>query len=318
MPIARPDGDALAPLETAIDDVLGLGGVVEVGAAVAVVARADHGSHTFALVEIDEVSLFLAALARRDGASAMRAMAVRMDETEASSSDEVRAERMSALLSTTGLPEAPIAASAYAGPEHTLEWRVVDLRRSRAVGGAERVTLVGQATIVNGLMSPKVVSSDCTARTELRLRDVDRDGELEVTAIVAGVATDVEDGATERECVVRAAILGAEGLAPQLELERERRTGREDVWTELHDDVVRTWRFTDADGDGHPDVRVTEVATGSTYDAPDDCDPDEPPTPAHRERSRSRTTWLCPWSAERDAWACPPDARLESRRSPRE
>jgi hypothetical protein len=195
-------------------------------------------------------------------------------------------------------------------PLTTYTWKLLDLLRARDATGGETFSLHASLTLVEDFAAPEDAESDCTVPTQLRARDVDRDGELELTAIVAAVIRDYDDEHTERECVVHAVIAGADDLAVAFRVEREHRSMRSDGWSDSHDHTTRTWRFEDVDQDGHPDIQLVRVTDSALHEFSCSCDFDAPPSPEHHERNHGRLAWTCPYSAALDSWVCPPDASL--------
>lgn len=202
----------------------------------------------------------------------------------------------------------------------TYTWKLLKLERRTDAAGVETFARLASLTVAEDLLVPDQGETGCEVETELRARDVDADGETELTAIVVGLGIDYDQEHTERECLVRATIAGADDLGLAFAVERERHYVRTDAWTETDHHVTRSWRFSDENHDGHADLVVAQTRNDVDLERPDGCDPDEPPTPERRERTQNRTTWTCPYDVATDRWICPPEATLETpppaRRSP--
>jgi hypothetical protein len=142
---------------------------------------------------------------------------------------------------------------------------------------------------------------ECAVTSELRARDVDGDGETEVTAIAAFVPV-----TGEAECGALAHLVGVSDWNVQIALSREYAVERFSAGVEEYERRDARWRLEDADSDGHADLRVIE-SWRHYYDAMgDDVGGGEIVEASHGEGQDRRET-LCPYDATLDAWRCPVD-----------
>jgi len=142
---------------------------------------------------------------------------------------------------------------------------------------------------------------ECGVTSELRARDVDGDGEVEVTVIAAFAPV-----AGEAVCGALAHLVGVSDWNVQVALSREYAVERFSAGVEEYERRDARWRLEDADSDGHADLRVIE-SWRHYYDAMgDDVGGGETVEASHGEGQDRRET-LCPYDPTLDAWRCPID-----------
>jgi hypothetical protein len=149
----------------------------------------------------------------------------------------------------------------------------------------------------------------CSVETELRARDIDGDGEIELTAIVAFVTpTRMQwgGGGQPEECGAVAFIAGAD-LAIQAAFTREYRFVGYAASSETRAGTQATWRVRDVNGDGHADLHVTESWNFHDYFMGDYIGDGET-MDAQRTRDSDRREVDCPWIEAEDVWRCPDPA----------
>ncbi|MBZ0121047.1 MAG: hypothetical protein K8H88_28895, partial [Sandaracinaceae bacterium] len=142
---------------------------------------------------------------------------------------------------------------------------------------------------------------DCVVESELRARDLDGDGEVEIT-VLASYYRPVEE--LETECGTAAFLVGGDDLATQARFSREYHyysTGAGGDTGEVRDTA---WQVRDLDGDSHADLQVTETWRYRDDFAGDDIGDGET-APAERSRRADRRVLVCPWIAGEDVWRCP-------------
>ena len=141
----------------------------------------------------------------------------------------------------------------------------------------------------------------CTTTAELRARDVDADGEVELTAIapIYTPGTAVHD----YECGAVAFLIGGDDLAEQARFSREYRSWSEDAGGTGLLTRDATWILRDVDGDGHADLHVTERMQ-YRFDFEGDFD-GVGTAPGDHERRQDRQEVDCLYSVPADRWVCP-------------
>jgi len=140
---------------------------------------------------------------------------------------------------------------------------------------------------------------ECGVASELRARDVDGDGETEVTVVAAYAPT-----TGEGVCGALAYLVGTDDWNVQSTYSREYAVERFSAGVEEYERRDARWRFEDADSDGHADLRVIETWR-HYYDAMgDDVGGGEIVEASHAEGQDRRET-LCPYDVAHDAWRCP-------------
>jgi hypothetical protein len=174
-----------------------------------------------------------------------------------------------------------------------LESRVVD-------GVTEHRRLA--AVRLHDLAAPYDAANDasCTIASELRPRDLDGDGEVELTVLVAGGAVSDPGDA----CAATAFLVGGDDLNVQARFTREYHFVHYGAGgdTTMNDDT--TWVVRDANADGHGDLHVVERFT---YQSDFEGDWDgEGTAPADHERASDRREVDCLYDVASDAWTCPP------------
>ena len=147
------------------------------------------------------------------------------------------------------------------------------------------------------------VEGGCGVQSELRARDVDGDGEVEVTVI----ADFFRPAASEdEECGAVAFLVGGDDLGIQARFSRQyhyEHSGADGDTTEIDD---TTWQFRDDDADGHADLRVIQTWRFSDDFSGDDVG-DGDTMPGQHSRGSDRREVICPWIAAEDVWRCPGD-----------
>jgi hypothetical protein len=139
----------------------------------------------------------------------------------------------------------------------------------------------------------------CGVTTELRARDVDGDGETEVTVVAAFIPVTGEEA-----CGALAYLVGVSDWNVQATFSREYSVERFSAGVEEYERRDARWRFEDADSDGHADLRVIETWRHD-YDAMgDDVGGGEIVEASHSEGQDRRET-LCPYDVAHDTWRCP-------------
>ncbi|MCB9595299.1 MAG: hypothetical protein H6719_21450 [Sandaracinaceae bacterium] len=303
-PTPPPDEEVVAPLPVADDAPLATrllahhGVEADDSTALAIVdATVEHGRHTWVLYRVMGEELFFAELDRSD--------------------DGTAAEAARVLLEDPGEESWAAARTRYGA--HASRWAPYLV--AAAAGTPRWVYFLGQLAGEQVVRSEPIydlamVGADaewdwaCEVATELRARDLDGDGELELTAILGGLrvplalAAQYEEEEQVSECGAVALILGAD-FEVQARFLREYHHDFVNNWNEQNDTRESVWRLGDTDGDGHADLHVVTRWTGRTYDAPDGCDPDEDPTPEHEEVDRGRSEHDCPYDVASDRWVCP-------------
>jgi hypothetical protein len=104
-------------------------------------------------------------------------------------------------------------------------------------------------------------SFSCSADNDLRVRDVDGDGEAEATVIAAYYQPTHErwgGGGTPLECGAVAFIVGLDDWNLQASFTREYAVTATAASIEVGESRVTTWQLRDLDGDGHTDLQVVE------------------------------------------------------------
>lgn len=139
----------------------------------------------------------------------------------------------------------------------------------------------------------------CGVTSELRARDVDGDGEIEVTAIATFIPVTGEE-----TCGALAYLVGTDDWNVQATFSREYSVERFSAGVEEYERRDARWRFEDADSDGHADLRVIETWRHS-YDAMGDDVGDGESVEASRSAGQDRRETLCPYDVAHDAWRCP-------------
>ncbi|MEM9073002.1 MAG: hypothetical protein AAGE52_31140 [Myxococcota bacterium] len=147
-------------------------------------------------------------------------------------------------------------------------------------------------------------SIDFEAESQLRVRDVDADDEVEVAVFLAAPALRAphSDGASPIECGVVAYLLGGD-LALQAAFTREYHAEAMAASSETRLDAESRWRYHDEDGDGHADLVVSETLTFRD-DFMGDSIGDGETMPEEHQRRQGRRTFTCPYQVAEDRWAC--------------
>ena len=135
--------------------------------------------------------------------------------------------------------------------------------------------------------------------TEVRVRDVDGDGELEIT-VMAPVERPQAYSMASAEGRV-GYVLAWDDLHVQFRTSREYSSELGDAGPNTLT-VTTTWRATDIDGDGHADLRVRE--------AREHIDDDTPWLGLGTRNAGTRTV-ECLWRAGTDTWVCPEALGME-------
>ena len=139
----------------------------------------------------------------------------------------------------------------------------------------------------------------CGVTSELRARDVDGDGEVEVTVVAAFAPVTGEEA-----CGALAYLVGTDDWNVQATFSREYSVERFSAGVEEYERRDARWRFEDADSDGHADLRVIETWR-HFYDAMGDDVGDGETVEASRSAGQDRRETLCPYDVAHDAWRCP-------------
>ncbi|MDQ3033568.1 MAG: hypothetical protein M3Y87_14205 [Myxococcota bacterium] len=108
----------------------------------------------------------------------------------------------------------------------------------------------------------------CAAETDLRARDLDGDGETELTAIVAFLRPTEEawgGGGTPDECGAVAFLVGADDWNVQAAFTRDYAVQAFAAAIEVGERRETTWQLRDIDGDGRSDLRIIERWRYSNY-----------------------------------------------------
>jgi hypothetical protein len=142
--------------------------------------------------------------------------------------------------------------------------------------------------------------------SELRARDLDADGEVEVTVIAAVAAIPLRGRHynPRQECGVVAFLIGANDLEIQARVSRRHHIAQLDAGGYLFSLSNTTWRLEDLNGDGHADLRITE-AYRYTFDFQGDYIGGGETAPAEHERRANRRSVDCIYDAASDRWPCP-------------
>jgi len=200
-----------------------------------------------------------------------------------------------------GLPEYAAAARDARARHSSVERSAIWLARLDRQGSAEapRLRRVAAVRLHDLAIGTEDTDAQCTVQSELRARDLDGDGETELTAIVAAAAVPDDGG---ESCGALAFLVG-DDLAVQARFTREYRYEHSgaDGDTTLVDET--TWQVRDLDGDGHADLHVTE-----RWRYRDDFSGDwdgEGTFPGEHSRASDRREVDCPWDATTDTWRCP-------------
>jgi hypothetical protein len=140
---------------------------------------------------------------------------------------------------------------------------------------------------------------ECGAASELRARDVDGDGETEVTVVAAYAPT-----TGEGVCGALAYLVGIDDWNVQSTFSREYAVERFSAGVEEYERRDARWRFEDANSDGHADLRVIETWR-HFYDAMGDDVGDGEIVEASHSAGQDRRETVCPYDVAHDAWRCP-------------
>ena len=154
----------------------------------------------------------------------------------------------------------------------------------------------------------EATEAECSMQTSIRVRDLDGDGELEITAIVAFLRPQPNDdwlhgGAPPEECGAVAFIVG-DDFEVQASFTREYGASdfaaSETAWQTVH----TTWRVQDLNHDGHADLVVVE-RWRYRFNFEGDYVGAGESAPAARERLEDRRELECLWTEAVDRWICP-------------
>lgn len=275
---AEAAGDAPDPVAQAIGEAL----EPAFPEAVEVVAQVEHGGAVFALCQVYPGAIWEA---RESDAGTLEANVERWREQtrrcleEGGAAGDVPCDVMTAPNPHVGWD--------YAGRDagvSTFAWEAARLERNddgsfRAV---RRVTLVP-------------VSDQSEEPAELRVRDVDGDGRVELTVLV-GVALPAVRLA-EEETGGLVFLLDGEDLHAQFAATRSYRSPEADEYVTTTEQT--TWRLVDLDGDGRKDLRVRTEGTIEELDTYDDDS-------ASSGRRTYRSSRDCPYDIAGDLWNCEP------------
>lgn len=147
----------------------------------------------------------------------------------------------------------------------------------------------------------------CSAETDLRARDLDGDGEIEVTVIAAYLQPTEEQwqgGGTPDECGAVAFIVGARDWNVQAAFSRDYAIQAFAASIEVGEKRETTWQLRDVDADGRSDLHVTERWRFRDDFAGDYVGDGETVAPS-RNAGSDRREIDCLYSVEHDAWRCP-------------
>lgn len=200
-----------------------------------------------------------------------------------------------------GLPEYATMAARGGPAELRFALWLARLERHTDADGLDEVRRVAAVRLHDlALASADAGYASCTVASELRARDLDGDGEVELTVVAAAGAE--PDG--EEHCGAVAFLVGGDDLNVQARFTREHRaehTGA-DGDRLLTDDT--TWVVRDVNADGHDDLHVVERFTYR-----DDFEGDYVgggrTDPGWHTHTSGRREVDCPYDISADAWTCP-------------
>lgn len=141
--------------------------------------------------------------------------------------------------------------------------------------------------------------ASCDVPSSLRARDLDGDGEVELTVLAAGADEPYEYA----YCGVVAFLVGGDDLAVQARFSRQHYveiTGAGGDWT-MHDDT--TWIVRDVNGDGHADLHVVQRWSARDFFMGDWVG--DGTMPGEHRRGSDRREIDCLYDLPSDSWRCP-------------
>lgn len=200
-----------------------------------------------------------------------------------------------------GLPEyAATATEHLVGAVRSALWLVHVVSETTEDGVSYRRR---QAVRLSDLVLPNDLANDatCEVPSEIRARDLDGDGETELTVIAALAPLFV--GRSSDTCAATAFLVGAD-LQVQARFVREYQLTHFDAGGEYEIADDTTWVVRDVNGDGHADLHVVEHFT-LRDDFEGDWGGDDVGTiPGHHAHRDERRDTNCPWDAATDTWIC--------------
>lgn len=209
-------------------------------------------------------------------------------------------EHQRRIYSLVATPECRPPRGPLAREEQRLALWLVRLERRLSEDGDEEIRRTGGVRLYEQLVMNEAHSDvGCEVATELRARDLDADGEVELTVIVDGADVPyVYD-----VCGVLAFLVGGDDLNVQARFTRRFRQETTGVSgdTTVHDDA--TWIVRDVNADGHADLHVTQRWTMRDDWGGDEIDGDV--FDAVHRRGNDRREVDCIYDAAADVWACP-------------
>lgn len=196
-------------------------------------------------------------------------------------------------------------AEGHDNPELSTLWYALLEVRETDEGPAYR--RLGAIRLYGGAMvsEPMGYDVDCNVESEVRARDLDGDGETEAT-VIAGYLTpwgrSWQGGGRPEECGAVAFLIG-EDLNIQAQFSREYAFAGFAASIEVFASITTAWRIRDIDGDGHPDLRVTERWRFDDHFMGDYIGGGETAGPDRTRGSDSRVL-ECLWQDASDRWVC--------------
>lgn len=148
--------------------------------------------------------------------------------------------------------------------------------------------------------------TDYAGESELRIRDIDGDGEVEaqVVAAVGAVLARTRAGTVGQECGRVAFLVGAD-MRVQAQFTREYHSAKVDAGGETFLSMETRWRLEDQNDDRHADLRVIESYTYQDDFDGDYAGEDYGTVPGEHHRGSGRRSVDCPYDVAADVWACP-------------